>query len=212
MTNSKPLLGIFGGTFDPVHFGHLRTALDVMQALDLEQVRFLPNSVPPHREPPWLDIATRKQLLEIAVQDMPGFELDCRELEREGKSYMVDTLASLHVDFPDHHLCLILGMDAFAGLPTWNQWPRVLELCHIVVIARPGFGWPQAPELQALESQRSSDAGELKRAEAGRILLQSVTQLDISASNIRKQLQAGLDIRYLLPEAVRLKLLEKLNT
>ncbi|MDA3869608.1 MAG: nicotinate-nucleotide adenylyltransferase [Gammaproteobacteria bacterium] len=212
MTNSKPLLGILGGTFDPVHFGHLRTALDVMQALDLEQVRFLPNSVPPHREQPWLDVTTRKQLLEIAVQDMPGFELDCRELDREGKSYMVDTLTSLRADFPGHHLCLILGMDAFAGLHQWHQWQRILEFCHIVVIARPGFDWPTAPELQALERHRTDDAGELKRAEAGRILLQSVTQLDISASNIRKQLQAGQDIRYLLPEAVRLKLLEKLNT
>ena len=204
----KPLLGIFGGTFDPVHFGHLRPALDVKQALDLEQVRFLPNSVPPHREQPWLDVATRKQLLDIALQEMPGFELDCRELEREGKSYMVDTLTSLHADFPDHHLCLILGMDAFAGLHQWHQQRRILDLCHIVVIGRPGFDWPSAPELQALEACRTDDANELKQAETGLILLQSVTQLDISASEIRKQLQAGLDIRYLLPEAVRLKLLE----
>ena len=204
----KPLLGILGGTFDPVHFGHLRPALDVMQALDLEQVRFLPNSIPPHREQPWLDAATRQSLLELALLDMPGFELDCRELEREGKSYMVDTLASLHEDFPDHHLCLILGMDAFAGLHQWYQWQRILEQCHIVVTGRPGFEWPSAPELQALEDSRSSDVNELKRVSTGRILLQSVTQLDISASEIRKQLQAGLDIRYLLPEAVRLKLLE----
>ena len=204
----KPLLGIFGGTFDPVHFGHLRPALDVKQALNLEQVRFLPNNVPPHREQPWLDVAMRKSLLELALLEMPGFELDCRELEREGKSYMVDTLASLHEDFPEHHLCLILGMDAFSGLHQWFQWQLILEQCHIVVIGRPGFEWPSAPELQALESCRSSDASELKQAATGRILLQSVTQLDISASEIRKQLQAGLDIRYLLPEAVRLKLLE----
>ena len=204
----KPLLGLFGGTFDPIHFGHLRPALDVMQALGMEQIRFLPNSVPPHREQPWLDAATRKLLLELALQDMPGFELDCRELEREGKSYMVDTLASLHGNFPDHHLCLILGMDAFAGLHQWHQWQRILEQCHIVVIGRPGFDWPSVPELQALEACRTSDANELKQVSTGRILLQSVTQLDISASEIRKQLQAGLDIRYLLPEAVRLKLLE----
>ena len=204
----KPLLGILGGTFDPVHFGHLRPALDVKQALDLEQVRFLPNSIPPHREQPWLDSATRRSLLELALQEMPCFELDCRELEREGKSYMVDTLASLRADFPDHHLCLILGMDAFAGLYQWHQWQRILEQCHLVVTGRPGFDWPSAPELQILEACRTSDVNELKQAEAGLILLQSVTQLDISASEIRKQLQAGLDIRYLLPEAVRLKLLE----
>ncbi len=204
----KPLLGIFGGTFDPVHFGHLRPALDVKQALDLEQVRFLPNSIPPHREQPWLDSATRQSLLEIALQDMPGFELDCRELEREGKSYMVDTLASLREDFPDHNLCLILGMDAFCELHLWYRWQGILEQCHLVVTGRPGFEWPSVPELQALEACCTSDADELKQAETGRILLQSVTQLDISASEIRKQLQSGLDIRYLLPEAVRLKLLE----
>ena len=174
----------------------------------MEQVRFLPNSIPPHREQPWLDSSARKSLLEIALQDMPGFELDCRELERDGKSYMVDTLASLHEDFPDFHLCLILGMDAFAGLHQWHQWQRILEQCHIIVTGRPGFDWPSTPEIQALEACCTSDVNELKQAEAGRILLQSVTQLDISASEIRKQLQAGLDIRYLLPEAVRLKLLE----
>lgn len=204
----KPLLGILGGTFDPIHFGHLRPALDVKQALDLEQVRFLPNNVPPHREQPWLDTDSRKSLLEIALQDMPGFKLDCRELERAGKSYMVDTLASLRANFPDHHLCLILGMDAFAGLHQWYQWQRILEQCHIVVTDRPGFDWPSAAELQALEACRTTDVNELKQAATGLILLQSVTQLDISASEIRKQLQAGLDIRYLLPEAVRLKLLE----
>lgn len=204
----KPLLGLFGGTFDPVHFGHLRPALDVKQALGMEQVRFLPNNVPPHREQPWLDAATRKSLLELALQEMPGFELDCRELEREGKSYMVDTLASLREDFPDHHLCLILGMDAFARLHQWHQWQGILDCCHIVVTGRPGFEWPTAPELQALEACCTSDVNELKQVSTGRILLQSVTQLDISASEIRKQLQAGLDIRYLLPEAVRLKLLE----
>jgi nicotinate-nucleotide adenylyltransferase len=204
----KPLLGILGGTFDPVHFGHLRPALDVKQALGLEQVRFLPNSIPPHREQPWLDAGSRKLLLEIALQDMPGFELDCLELERDGKSYMVDTLASLHDDFPDHHLCLILGMDAFSKLHQWYQWQCILEQCHIVVTSRPGFDWPSAPELKALQACRTSDVNELKQESAGRILLQFVTQLDISASEIRRQLQAGLDIRYLLPEAVRLKLLE----
>ncbi|MCW8830763.1 MAG: nicotinic acid mononucleotide adenylyltransferase, partial [Gammaproteobacteria bacterium] len=110
--------------------------------------------------------------------------------------------------FPDHHLCLILGMDAFAELHQWYQWQGILEQSHIVVTGRPGFEWPLAPELQVLEACRSSDIDELKQVSTGRILLQSVTQLDISASEIRRQLQAGLDIRYLLPEVVRLKLLE----
>ena len=202
------MIGLFGGTFDPVHFGHLRPALDVMQALGLEQVRFVPNRVPPHREQPWLTIEQRRTLLELALQEMPGFELDDRELERDGPSYMVDTLVSLQQDFPDETLCLILGMDAFSGLHQWHQWTRLLECCHLVVTTRPGYQWPEHAELQALESRRVVDSQALEQSSHGLILLQYVTQLDISSSLIRKQLQSGLDVRYLLPDRVREKLLE----
>ena len=202
------MIGILGGTFDPVHFGHLRPALDVKQALGLEQVRFLPNRVPPHRETPWLDASQRSLLLELALDEVPGFELDTRELEREGKSYMVDTLGSLREDFHGSPLCLILGMDAFCGLHQWHQWQRIPDLCHLVVTGRPGFSWPEIPELSGLESRRVADVSALEQSDAGAILIQSVTQLDISSSSIRAQLQAGLDIRYLLPEVVRNKLLE----
>ena len=133
------MIGILGGTFDPVHFGHLRPALEVMQATGMEQVRFLPNRIPPHRETPWLDVENRLELLKTAIADQPGFELDERELQREGHSYMVDTLESLRSDFPSHPLCLILGMDAFLGIKKWHQWQRIPELCHLVVTTRPGF-------------------------------------------------------------------------
>lgn len=196
------MIGVLGGTFDPVHFGHLRPALEVMQALQLEHIRFIPNRVPPHREPPWLDAATRKHLLQIAIAETEGFVLDARELERDGPSYMVDTLASLRADFSDTPLCLVIGMDAFAGLPRWHRWQEILERCHLVVTSRPGFDWPQSPELQALESRHVSTAAELRQAAAGKILLQSVTSLEISSSAIRQQFQAGQSIRYLLPEAV----------
>lgn len=202
------MIGILGGTFDPVHFGHLRPALDVKQALGLEQVRFLPNRVPPHRATPWLDAEKRKTLLQLALHEVPGFELDTRELEREGKSYMVDTLESLRADFPGKTLCLILGMDAFSGLQQWHLWQQIPQLCHLIVTGRPGSVWPPKPELAGLESSCVSDVSALEQAESGLILLQSVTQLDISSSAIREQLQAGLDVRYLMPEAVRIKLLE----
>ena len=120
------MIGILGGTFDPVHFGHLRPALEVMQALALEEIRFIPNRLPPHREPPWLDADTRRRLLQIAIAQTPGFVLDERELQRDGPSYMVDTLQSLRVDFPDSALCLVIGMDAFAGLPRWHRWQEIL--------------------------------------------------------------------------------------
>lgn len=202
------MIGVFGGTFDPVHFGHLRPALEVQQALGLEQVRFIPNRVPPHREQPWLTIEQRRELLDSALQEVPGFVLDARELEREGPSYMVDTLASLQQEFPAETLVLILGMDAFSGLHQWHQWSRILELCHLLVTTRPGYTWPEQAELKVLESQRVNDVAALEQSSNGLILLQYVTQLDISSSLIRKQLQSGRDVRYLLPDRVREKLLE----
>jgi nicotinate-nucleotide adenylyltransferase len=205
------LIGIYGGTFDPIHFGHLRPALDVKQALALDQVRFLPNRSLPDREPPMLDVEQRKILLELAISSMPDFEMDARELERESMSFMVDTLISLREDFPDDSLCLILGMDAFSGLHQWHQWQKILDLCHIVVTTRPGFSWPDVPEMKALETCRVDDVSALKAVNTGRILLQSVLQLDISSSYIRKQLQGGYDIRYLLPENVRERLLEMMK-
>lgn len=207
----KPLIGILGGTFDPVHYGHLKPAMDVRLALGLEQVRFIPNSVPPHREIPWLNVEQRNRLLQIAIEPLPGFELDTRELDRKGKSFMVDTLTSLRSDFPEHSLCLILGMDAFAGLPQWHQWQKILTLCHLVITERPGFSWPTSAEFQALEGRRVYDSTALKKADAGGILLQSVSQLDISSNIIRQRLRAGQDVRGLMPEAVEQELLEMLR-
>jgi nicotinate-nucleotide adenylyltransferase len=202
------LIGIYGGTFDPVHFGHLRPVLDVKQALGLDRVLFLPNRALPDRDPPMFDVEQRKTLLEMAIHSIPGFELDTRELERETMSFMVDTLVSLRQDFPDDALCLILGMDAFSGLYQWHQWQKILDLCHIVVTTRPGFTWPDGPEMKSLEACKVADVPSLKAVNTGRILLQSVLQLEISSSYIRKQLRERCDIRYLLPEDVREKLLE----
>ena len=198
------LMGILGGTFDPVHFGHLRPAYEVMQALGLEQLRFLPNRLPPHRESPWLDAETRRQLVEIAISDVDGFVLDDRELKREGPSYMVDTLADLKNDFPDHSLCLIMGMDAFSGFTQWHRWQDILNLCHLVITTRPGVVRPDfGPEI---ESRICDQAEVLGESQQGQILLQSVTLLDISASQIRQSLISGSSIRYLVPESIRERL------
>jgi nicotinate-nucleotide adenylyltransferase len=201
------MIGVLGGTFDPVHFGHLRPALEVMQAIGLAQVRFLPNRIPPHRETPWLNVDNRLELLKTAISDQPGFELDQRELQREGHSYMVDTLESLRTDFPSHPVCLILGMDAFLGLKQWHQWQRIPELCHLVVTTRPGFEISE-DFIQQLPATPVTKASGLFEVAAGRILLQSVTQLDISASHIRAMLAKGQSVRYLLPDEVNYKLMK----
>ncbi|MBT8128963.1 MAG: nicotinate-nucleotide adenylyltransferase [Gammaproteobacteria bacterium] len=201
------MIGVLGGTFDPVHFGHLRPALEVMQALGLEQVRFVPNRIPPHRETPWLDVDKRLELLKTAIEDQPGFFLDQREINRDGHSYMVDTLESLHTEFPSHGLCLILGMDAFLGLKQWHQWQRIPELCHLVVTTRPGSKID--PDfIDSLPATLATSVSALTKQAAGRILLQSVTQLDISASRIRMMLAGGQSVRYLLPDEVNRKLMK----
>jgi nicotinate-nucleotide adenylyltransferase len=197
------LIGILGGTFDPVHYGHLRPALEVVEQLGLDEVRFLPNRLPPHRPQPWLDETTRKHLVQLAIADEPRFVLDERELNRDGPSYMVDTLADLRCDFPQATLCLLMGSDAFTGFTHWKEWQAILGLCHIIVMTRPGA------ELANLTTQPSPipacishDVRSLHNSPHGLILLQSVTALDISASQIRQCLHHGLSIRYLLPDSI----------
>ncbi len=200
------LTGILGGTFDPIHYGHLRPALDIMQQVGLNEVRFIPNRIPPHRDPPVLTDQQRAELVQLAIKDTAGFVLDERELQRSGLSYMVDTLQSLKNDFPDDTLCLIMGMDAFNGLPQWHCWQSILELCHLIVTTRPGASLPDFAAKPPVASRISEQPQSLLQRPAGQILLQSVTQLDISASQIRRYLSAGQSTQYLLPETVRDKL------
>jgi nicotinate-nucleotide adenylyltransferase len=206
------MLGIFGGTFDPVHYGHIKPALSVQKALALSQLRFIPNRDPPHRETPWLSVEQRLSLLQTALKDYPSVVIDERELHRDGPSYMVDTLKSLHRDFPGQTLCLILGLDAFAGITTWFEWRALFDLCHLVVITRPGFELSDikqrmsADEYQFLADRMVTRAGELTPGESGKILLQSVPQLDISSTRIREMLQKNEDISDWLPASVFQKL------
>lgn len=198
------LIGILGGTFDPIHNGHLRPALEVLEALGLTEVRFIPSRRPPHREQPAATVAQRLAMLELAIADQPGFRIDDRELRRDGPSYMVDTLRSLRTQLgEDCSLCLILGTDAFDGLQSWHRWQEIPELVHLVVLHRPGAGLPLSQVLGDLVGQRKlHHAQDLRVRPAGGILFQPVTQLDISATAIRAQLAAGNSPRYLLPETV----------
>lgn len=197
------MIGIFGGTFDPVHFGHLRPALEVQQALGLNEVRFIPAGQPPHRETPYASTPQRLSMLRAAIEDQPGFVVDERELRREGPSYMVDTLASLREEVGQTPLCLILGYDAFLGLPGWHQWNSLIELAHLVITHRPGWNHDELDDaLQSLVKQCETEVERLSEQAAGGLLFVPVTQLDISATIIREQIRAGQDIRYLLPDTV----------
>lgn len=197
-------IGILGGTFDPVHFGHLRAALELQESLGLAEVRLLPCGQPPHRDPPRAAAADRLAMLELAVAGQPGLRVDRRELERSGPSYMVDTLASLRAELGATSLCLLLGSDAFLGLPQWHRWRELLQLAHLVVLHRPGWALQSvaAPLAEVLAAHRITSSADLMRQPAGGLLLQPVTPLDISATAIRAQIAAGRSPRYLLPDAV----------
>lgn len=199
---SRPV-GVLGGTFDPIHHGHLRPALEVLDALGLAEVRFVPCRIPAHRATPSVSAEQRLELVRLATAEQPGFAADDRELRRPGPSYMIDTLASLRAELGDTPLALLLGTDAFRELATWRRWRELTDLAHLVVMRRPGPDQPLPPPLDAFAVPRLvDDPATLWRRPAGGILIQPITQLAISATRIRALLARGLSPRYLLPDAV----------
>lgn len=198
-----PVVGIYGGSFDPVHIGHLRTALELQHALAMAEVRFVPSRDPPHRQAPAASAELRMEMLRSALSDQPGFVLDARELNRAGPSYTVATLESLRQEGLPRSLALILGMDAFLGLTAWHRWAEILELAHLVVAHRPGWQPPEdGPLGDLLARRRTRDADDLREG-AGRVLIHAVTGLDIASSEIRGAVGRDEDIRYLVPDPVR---------
>jgi nicotinate-nucleotide adenylyltransferase len=203
------VLGIFGGTFDPVHCAHLELAREVRAALGLAAVRFVPAGDPPHRAAPVASAMHRLAMVELAIADEPGLEVDGREIKRRGPSYTDVTLADIRAEAPARPLALMVGADAFLGLPTWHRWRDLFELAHIVVVARPGVDLDGAlpPELADVWARRyRADAQILATEPAGAIVIQPITAHAISASAIRAQLARGTEgiaaVRGLLPAAV----------
>jgi len=197
------MIGILGGTFDPVHFGHLRPALEIQQQLGLEEIRLIPCRIPPHRPQPLASADQRVFMLEAAIHNHPVFRIDTRELEREGPSWTLNTLVSLRKEVGAHQLCLLLGMDAFCGLTTWHRWHELPDHCHMVVMTRPGIELPGEGELaDFIARHRVMDPGALAQHASGLLLFRTVSRLEISGTQIRKQLATGQDPGYLLPEAV----------
>jgi nicotinate-nucleotide adenylyltransferase len=197
----KPL-ALLGGTFDPIHLGHLRVAWEAAEALDAE-VRLMPANVPPHRPAPAASAAERVRLIEAALRGQSRLTLDARELARPGRSYTVDTLLELRAEQGARPLVLLLGADAFAGLPTWHRWCELFDLAHIAVLTRPGHAPERTAELAAeVAARRVDDAAGLRAAPAGRVLQLPVTPLEISASAVRALLAAGREPRWLVPNAL----------
>ena len=195
----KRPLAIFGGTFDPVHLGHLSVAWEAAELLEAD-VQLMPASVPPHRPAPIANAPQRAAMLRAALQEQSRLTLDTRELERSGPSYTIDTLMELRAEQGDRPLVLLMGADAFTGLPTWHRWRELFDVAHIGVLSRPGVEAAVPEELAAEVAARLvADAVVLRSLPAGKLIELAVTPLEISATRIRELLAAGRDPRYLLP-------------
>lgn len=185
------MIGLLGGTFDPIHYGHLRPAREVYQRLGLAALRLVPAATPPHRAAPVVSATHRLRMVELATAEFPGFTVDDREIRRGGKSYSVPTLESLRTEIGATPLCLLLGSDAFAGLPTWHRWEQLFDLAHLVVMERGGAPLETARAFPWATKRISQDSAELGKAPAGRIVFLAVTPLDVSATRLRAQIARG---------------------
>jgi nicotinate-nucleotide adenylyltransferase len=201
-------VGILGGTFDPIHYGHLRLAEEMLELANLRQIRFIPAGTPPHRDAPQVSAQHRSTMVKLAISDQPAFILDAREVERATPCYTVDTLLELRAELgAAQPLCLLMGGDAFLQLHTWHEWERLLELSHIVVGYRPGYTLEDrihtaTPALRKHYQQRLCSADALSQRPAGGIAELAIPKLEISATLIRNRVADNRSIRYLLPNPV----------
>jgi nicotinate-nucleotide adenylyltransferase len=205
---SKQAIGILGGTFDPIHYGHLRLAEEMLELANLLQIRFIPTGTPPHRDVPQVSAQHRRAMLQLAIADQPAFILDAREVERITPCYTVDTLLELRAELgAAQPLCLLMGGDAFLQLHTWHEWERLFELAHIVVGYRPGFTLEDrihtaTPALRRHYQLRLCAADVLAQHPSGGIAELAIPKLEISATLIRRRVAENRSIRYLLPNPV----------
>lgn len=200
------LIGLLGGTFNPIHFGHLRMAQELAEALNLAEIRFIPSANPPHKAAPTVSAQQRAEMVHLAIADNPLFKLDTRELNRTGASYTIDTLISIREELGvEVSIGLIMGSDAFSKLDSWHRWDELLNYCHIVLVQRPEN--QTQPKLSSqltvfLTDNYTENSDDLTEKSAGYIHMQQVTAQEISASKIRENIRFFKNLRYLTPNAV----------
>lgn len=203
MHQTHKAVGILGGTFDPIHLGHLRMALELHDALDLAKVHIMPCYQPMHRKQPVATPLQRLSMVNCAVVGEPALFADDREIRRKGPTYTIDTLIEMHKEMPDVPLCLLVGIDAFLGFASWHRWKDILEQAHIIVAHRPHYQLPATGLIADLIKERlQQEVAYIHENQAGGILFRPITSLEISATDIRKQIAMGRNPRYLLPDGV----------
>lgn len=196
-------IGLLGGTFDPVHIGHLRSALEVADLLELHELRLVPNARPPHRDQPQVNAEQRLAMVERAVMGVAPLCVDGRELLRDRPSWTIDTLEAVRAELAmEDQLFLLLGWDAFCGLPGWHRWSELLQYCHIIVLQRPDADSEPPDALRNLLAARAVSAPAALHGAAGHIAFVWQTPLAVSATQIRQLLASGKSVRYLVPDAV----------
>jgi len=202
-------IGILGGTFNPVHFGHLRTALAAQQEFSLDEVRLIPCHHPVHKEEPEVSAQHRIEMLHKATKAEKRILVDVRECMRPGPSYMIETLDSLRIEYPHDRLFLLMGVDAYNKLEGWKDWQKLFELAHIIVITRPGWEIKPSQLIKKYCEHRSvSSFSEMCQSKSGKVLTYSFIPLMIASSEIRKLLKENKSVRYLIPNKV-IKYLKK---
>ncbi|MBB1272009.1 MULTISPECIES: nicotinate-nucleotide adenylyltransferase [Psychromonas] len=201
--SNQTAIGFLGGTFDPIHFGHLRPALEIQQALALQALYLMPNYIAPHKAKSMASAQQRIDMVQLAIQDTPTLQLTTQELLRPSHSYTIDTLKLLREQYPETPLCFIMGMDSLIQFDSWYRYQEILSYCHLVVSHRPGWD-PQFNSVisELLRKHQISNPTQLHRSLSGHIYFQSTTQLAISSSEIRDLLATNKSINFLTPQSV----------
>lgn len=179
---------LFGGTFDPIHLGHLGIAEAVLKNLPVEKIYFIPCHQPTHRETPFFSIQDRLTMLKLAIGNHPHFLIDESEIHRDAPSYAIDTINDFQKRFPEKTFAWLLGYDAFLNFLSWHQWEEIIKKVHLIVVSRPSLSLPQTgPLYELLNTHLTDDKNELLKRKAGRIFLLTDCHFNESATNIREQ-------------------------
>lgn len=192
-----------GGTFDPIHNGHLRTALEIRQLLQVEQLHLIPCYVPVHRDEPGRTPEQRLKMVQLAVESEPGLVVDDREVKSQEPSYTLDTLRALRAELgPEQSIIMVVGVDSFITLPQWHGWEQLLDFGHILVVRRPGWELILGPQLTPWVEKHHGELNQLLLSPKGKVSFYQLTPLGISATQIRELIETNQSPRYLMPDQV----------